>query len=317
MVVVKISETYDLSTKANAVGLLGIHSPSSGMISKLWSGFYQNYKYVRVLGGNVTCACASYLPADPLQVGTESGKVAPQDMFNPILYKAVSNDGFEAVVSALYGNASAERLLINGSVNSKAIYPGDPSDPDNPYDQFDLYYGFLAQPGWRKAMPQAGFTMRNLRPLVHMLASTFGNVTQPQEQASPNLNSIYGVTDKGVSTPYTAVGRVIRGRAYPMPRMPTRLPSSTVGNVDLPPVWTAVIIVPPSKLNSLYYRLRVTWFIEFTVPRNILEFANFSSQADLGDKTYYNGYDNAKGLMEKNLDSIDSIGIDIEKVMEN
>lgn len=317
MVVVKISETYDLNTKTNAVGLLGVHSPSSAMIIKLWSGFYQNYKYVRVLGGNVTCACASYLPADPLQVGTESGKVAPQDMFNPILYKAVSNDSFETVVSALYGNASADRLLTGGSVNAKSIYPGDPSDPDNTLDQFDLYYGFLAQPGWKKAMPQAGFSMRNLRPLVHMLASTFGNVSQLQDQASPNLNSIYGVTDKGVPTPQTGVGRVIRGRAFPMPRMPTKVPGSVIQNIDLPPVWTAVIIVPPSKLNKLYYRLRVTWFIEFTGTRSSIEYTNFVGQATVGEQTYYNGYDSSKHLMEQNLDSVDSIGIEVEKVMEN
>lgn len=317
MVVVKISETYDLNTRRDKVGLLGIHTPAASLIAKLWSGFFTNYKFVRILSGSVTCACASYLPADPLQVGTESGKVAPQDMFNPILYKAVSNDSYETVVSALYGNALADRLIADGSVNKKDIYPGDQSDPDNPYDQFELYYGLLAQPGWRKAMPQAGFSMKGLKPYIHNLASTFGNVSAPSTSANPNLNSIYGANDQGLITSLTAVGRVIRGKAFPMPRMPTKLPSASVANVDIPPVWCAAIIVPPSKLNSLYYRLRVVWYVEFSVPRNSNEFGNFTNQATLGTNTYYNSYDSAKGLMEKSLDSVDSIGIEIDKVMEN
>lgn len=317
MVVVKIAETYDLNTKANSVGLIGVHSPSAEMIAKMWPGFFQNYKFVRVLSGNITCACASYLPADPLQVGVTTGKVAPQDMFNPILYKAVSNDSFENVVSTLYSYISSDQLLPDGTIVKRGIYPGDQSDPDNPNNQWSLYYGLLAQPGWKKAMPQAGFGMRGLRPLVHMLASTFGNVSQPQAQASPNLNSIYGETTSGTPAALTGVGRVIRGRAFPMPRMPTKVPQSGgVSNFAIPPAWCACIIVPPSKLNSLYYRMRVVWSIEFSVPRSIQSIGTYSDVGDLGRATYYNGYDSASKNMENVTDSIDTIGVDIEKVME-
>ncbi|ADB24814.1 ORF9 [Chimpanzee stool associated circular ssDNA virus] len=87
---VKVSETYDLSTQTDKMGFVGIHTPEGKLVYNMWSGLFKNFRKFRYASCDVTMACASMLPADPLQIGVEAGDIAPQDMFNPILYKAVS-----------------------------------------------------------------------------------------------------------------------------------------------------------------------------------------------------------------------------------
>lgn len=92
MPTVTIRETYDLSTKPNKMTLIGIHIPTKNIIQRLYPGFCEQYKMCRILHQNVRVASASRLPLDPAGVGVnEEGTVSPEDVFNPILYKAVSN----------------------------------------------------------------------------------------------------------------------------------------------------------------------------------------------------------------------------------
>lgn len=58
MPTVTIRETYDLSTKANKMTLIGIHTPTSNIIQRLYPGFCEQYKMVRILHQNVRLACA-------------------------------------------------------------------------------------------------------------------------------------------------------------------------------------------------------------------------------------------------------------------
>ena len=44
MVTVRISETYDLSTKVGKMGIVGIHTPTGSLIDKLWPGLVLQYK---------------------------------------------------------------------------------------------------------------------------------------------------------------------------------------------------------------------------------------------------------------------------------
>ena len=88
---VRISETYDLSTQVGKMGLIAVHTHSFHAISGAWGGLAKNHKFMRLVNCDITMACASMLPADPLQIGTEAGDIAPQDMFNPILFKGGSS----------------------------------------------------------------------------------------------------------------------------------------------------------------------------------------------------------------------------------
>ena len=114
MVFVTVSETYDLSTKVGKMALLGIHTPQSKIIRQCYPGFLMQYKYVRFASCNVTMACASMLPADPLQIGTETGQISPSDMFNPILYRAVSNDSMSTLEGRLQMLRDTQYGVVKG-----------------------------------------------------------------------------------------------------------------------------------------------------------------------------------------------------------
>ena len=139
MVSVKISETYDLSTVIGSLGVIGIHTPSAAAIGRLWSGFQQNYRFMKFTGCDVSMACASMLPADPLQIGTESGDIAPADMFNPILYKAVSNESFENILAKM---KAGQDLVVGNSVSEFDIN----STTETPLSAEDILKAYYALP---------------------------------------------------------------------------------------------------------------------------------------------------------------------------
>ena len=166
------------------MGIVGIHTPKGDLITRLWGGLAMQHKYVRFHSCDVTMACASLLPADPLQIGQEAGAIAPQDMFNPILYKAVSNDSMSNLQAWLSASAVDSHFGKDGSVvdiNDAEFRSSD----DAVVSQFDMYYSLLGNPdGFRKAMPQAGLQMRGLYPLVYQVVSNYGVNTAGTTQTS-------------------------------------------------------------------------------------------------------------------------------------
>ena len=135
---VKVSETYDLSTQTDKMGFVGIHTPEGKLVYNMWSGLFKNFRKFRYASCDVTMACASMLPADPLQIGVEAGDIAPQDMFNPILYKAVSNDSMSTLLNRLYvGKAASTSAIAKNSV----VAQNDEEfgyDASNDVDQFAI-----------------------------------------------------------------------------------------------------------------------------------------------------------------------------------
>lgn len=251
---VQVSETYDLSTTQDKMGLIGIHTPQFSTIKGMWGGLCENYKFFRVVSCDVALACASMLPVDPLQIGTETGSIAPQDMFNPMLYRAVSNDAFETILARIYSSTNSND---QGSVKSnKFELTGTEAD------QWDLYYGVLADPSWRKAMPQSGLEMRGLYPLVYSVVNTYGPTGLSSLIA--DLDKVTTINQAGGAASTSGVAGTIRGPPMRMPRIPTRVRPDTTTNPTLPTVYVGAIVCPPAKLNKLYYRMRVTWTIEFS-----------------------------------------------------
>ena len=340
MVFVKVSETYDLSTNVNKMGIVGIHTPKGDLISRLWGGLAMQHKYVRFHSCDVTMACASLLPADPLQIGQEAGAIAPQDMFNPILYKAVSNDSMSNIQAFLSANVTDSQLgIAEGSVvdiNNSEFRNSD----DAPISQFDMYYSLLGNPdGFRKAMPQAGLEMRGLYPLVYQVVSNYGVNTAGTTQftdigaTSNPSHPIYGPGPKDATTPLQIRNIELRGPAMRMPRVNTTyLPYNSKQNAPLsgsanlnfgdttrgmPPCYVALIILPPATLNKLYYRLKVTWTIEFTDLRSLDEISNWRGMSEIGDLVYATDYAKQSQALMSDLEGMVDVGnANIHKIME-
>ena len=322
MVVVRISETYDLSTKVDKMGLIGVHTPGLETISQLYYGFLMNYKKYRLVGCDITLACASMLPADPLQIGTEAGDIAPQDMFNPILYTAVSNDSFNTLINRIYGLGPVSGSSLVGP--QSIVASGDDAFPNalDGVDQFNVYYALLASEGWKKAMPQSGLSMHDLYPIVYEVVDNYGNmnaITAGQSSAINTLLRANVTTDTGEDITGTYLASVFRGDSKRMPALPTHR-KQTVGALSdwanpFPTTYVAAIITPPAKLHKLYYRMRVTWAIEFFDPVPSTEFDTLAGLNLSGQRTYASDYAAQSKNMDDTTDMVDVKDADVTKIM--
>uniref|UniRef100_A0AAU6S519 Capsid protein n=1 Tax=Eptesicus serotinus feces associated smacovirus TaxID=3139986 RepID=A0AAU6S519_9VIRU len=332
MVFVKVSQTYDLSTKVGKMGIIGIHTPPYYLLNRMWSGLIKNHRYMRLDKCDIVVACASTLPADPLQVGVEEGSIAPQDMFNPILYRATSNDSFNTIVSRIYGGSHTP--FTYGTLTKDEL-PTDISNDDN----FKIYYSLLADPdGWRKALPQQGLEMKGLYPIVYSVVNTYGNVRYLKQLDNSINNGVPRVGEIDSTDPplrdidVPADASSFRGPSMRMPKIPTMVPTGgssisadpyssdeavcTRPN-EFPRTYVACLITPPAKLSKFYFRMKVTWTIELTelmpnTEQNTLEaFINGASVL------YGSDYDQQSKTMDVKTDMIDSQGADLELVMDS
>lgn len=355
----RVSETYDLSTQVNKMGLLAIHTPDLKLFAKHWGGAMMNHKKFRFAKCDVAMACASMLPADPLQIGVEAGDLAPQDMFNPILYKAVSNDSYNSLLNYLQVKYN---LLVNNSQENNHAKNSVVADNNTEFkdgldkvvDQWNMYYGLLSNTsGWKKAMPQAGLTMRGLFPIVYSLVSNLGNAqgiysnnndSSTAETSAVSMmakEELIGRTGAGAGI---TTGATFRGPSMRMPPLPTKAifdDTNVTGSVVLrysepvypqggdvnenilplgipyiPPCYVGVIVLPPAKLNKLYYRLKVTWTIELIEPESITEVTNWSGLATIGAQSYGTDYVAQSKATPSRTAMVDTDGASIEKIME-
>ena len=60
MVFVRVSETYDLSTKVGKMGIVGIHTPKGNLITRHYGGLAQNFKYAKFVSCSVHAGKTSY-----------------------------------------------------------------------------------------------------------------------------------------------------------------------------------------------------------------------------------------------------------------
>lgn len=335
MVFCTLSETYDLSTKPNKMSLIGIHTPSKEIIQKTYPGLCMNAKYVRIVKQDVTMACASMLPADPLQIGVEAGDIAPQDMFNPILYKAVSNESMSTLEARLAGLSENSQYNV---INGQSVIKSD--KVTGLTDDFNVYYSLLSnRDGFKTANPQSGLTMKDLVPFVFDRYYNYGEnntlVTTGNDTVKVIQNNSSGEIG---SAPVHKQVASMRGRPHPMPRFNTTyltaVPASTSGyqdngmgdgspvnaNAEMPdimPVYTACIVMPPCKLNRLYYRLVVRTTLEFTEVRPIQEITTFSQMNSVyGPLVYVTDYASQSKSMTALMGMVDTQEAEIEKIME-
>lgn len=347
MVFVKVRETYDLHTVQNKMTVIAIHTPKPDIIKKNYPGLLLQCKAYRPVSADVRLACASVLPLDPLGVGTAEGDVAPEDVFNPILYKAMSNKGMSQLESRINDlvDKSASYIGTSDVVGSSAIIEVD--DVTTAVDEFPIYYGLLSNTrDWKHAHPQQGLSMSNLRPLVYDMVYNVGDMRQVTQGSAGSVP--YSVMDSDGSSG-TDYASAMLGDARPMPFIPCTnytgsgdgnyalagfpAPSGTpavdeVGNASTSVNWLRVvcgaIIVPPSRRHELFFRMVVEWVLEFSKIRPISEITDLHSLARLGNTTHYQNYDysSAKKVLTGTDDTIldsdtcmVSSNVDVKKVM--
>lgn len=187
---------YDMSTVQGKIGVIGVHTPDFVSIDRKWHGYFLNHRYFKIRSCTVKIACASNLPLDALGVGTSPGKVAPQDIMNPILYRAVSNETWNLFVSRLYSVSNS-----TASVDVNSVHAEPDAFPSFLGNQENLYYALLSSDEWKKAMPQAGLVMKGLRPLCYPVVSQFGNgETTPVSGATgATPTAVTGTTNDGLA----------------------------------------------------------------------------------------------------------------------
>lgn len=347
MVFVKVRETYDLHTLRNKMTVIGIHTPKSSIVKRNYPGLLLQCKGWRPVAADVRLACASMLPLDPLGVGTTEGDVAPEDVFNPILYKAVSNFSMSQIEQMIH-------LLGNSVASTPASTDGESIISTNngiTSDDFDIYYGLLADThGWKHANPQSGLSMSGLRPLVYEVLQNIGD-NKPYSDGN-GIQDPSGLNPDGKMYPITP--QAFRGKAHPLPILNTlqykkalteasdygalpltmatgfdnqlktgstsdsfnRVFNDQVG-VPSPKVFCGCIIVPPSRLHQLFYRLVCEWTLEFVGIRALSDVVSWTDLASMGASSHWIDYDFGESkLVPEETSLVDtSDGSGIKKVM--
>lgn len=329
MVSVTISETFDLRTKVGKMTLIGIHTPSKNLIQKTYPGLVMNSRFCRIKSIDVVLSAVSQLAVSPDQVGADVSQIAPEDMLNPILYTAVSNDSMTALQARLYG-------LIGSSDEVGDMVKYSPGHVTDFADEFNIYYGLLQnRSGFKIAHPQSGLSMKGLKPLVYDRYYNFGINT-----TLANPDSVPDYAGESLALGSRAV-QSMRGRAHPMPRFNTTyITAGSSGNtaqnnvlmhngmgdgdpkntqVSMPeilPVYCGMIVMPPSRRTLMYYRMRVTCHLEFTDIRPIQDIINFYGLDQYGQVVYHSDYVEQSSKMSSTTDLVDAENADIEKIME-
>ncbi|ANC51533.1 putative capsid protein [Bovine faeces associated smacovirus 1] len=317
MPTVHISETFDLSTKAGKLGLIGIHTPPRSLVELHYGPLMSNYRKIRFLGADVVLACASTLPLDPLKVGDGATLFNPADAMNPILYKAVSNNSFETLVAKIKGALP----VLPSSAGSSIDRTENIDTSTTNYDDFDVYYGILSATfGWKKSMPQTGLVMRNLRPLMYPLLSDIGNDIM---SASGNIVQDSTISNNRDTTSYSGIGRIARGKAQRAPALPLWQGIQSNSGIlspipsTFPTTYVGAVIVPPCHTNGsvTYYRLRITWHIRFEGLCPYTEHSPFANFQMAGGATYWADYTGSSKDFEHDESTLSTNGFEIEKVM--
>lgn len=340
MVFVKVREVYDLHTVQNKMTVIGIHTPKPDIIKANFPGLLMQCKAYRPYSCDVRVACASTLPLDPAGVGLTEGEVAPEDLFNPILYKAMSNVGMSQLEARIFALAT-QKLPLTQPVDVDG--PSAMVDVDNTTDftdEFPVYYGLLANAhGWRTADPQAGLAMKDLKPLVYEVLQNIPDNGPMSETNTIQLPGVPGSDGGLMARPYA---QGIRGSAKPLPFINCTSYNGTnivspgfqvgadpnfIRNAETDVPWVncvvAAILVPPSRLHELYYRMVVEWTIEFTAVRPIGEITNWNGLGAIGNISHYQNYsfENTKQALGVESEVMDhdqtmvSANVDITKVM--
>lgn len=340
MVVVSISEVYDLSTVKDKMTMIGIHTPKKELIQKTYPGLCMNSKYFRIVKTDVVLTAVSGTVAvTPDMVGADATQIAPEDLLNPILYKAVSNDSWNTLEYRLAGLREQTLLSTNYAsvplVGNQAFAEND--DVTGLNDEFGVYYSLLSnRDGFKIAPIQHGLEMRGLVPLVFEQYYDVG-----VNSSTPLTYPVEVENNQDAQVLNNVSYRSMRGRAHPMPRINTTYLTSVSGTTGQPgqdvsngmgdgtprnvqaqmpnlvPLMLGCIIMPPCRKTKLFFRMTVRTFISFEEVRPIQEVTSFSQMdTNYSSLVYHSDYNTQSSKMDATTDMVDVQNAEIQKVME-
>lgn len=325
------TETYDLNTVQNEISLLAIHTPQAAALTRMYEGIMKQYRKVKVLGCNFRMVCATTQQLTPADVGLTAGKTSPRDVLNPILFKACTGEGIDAFLDQIYNDGQV--VTPEGSVGQHRV---------TGQDAINTYYNLLADDSFRREHPQRGITVQGLKPYVHRIASTqpfkYGNAASGNQYISGSSVANFSAPSGSANIaedPYNPVVFVSNG-LVDMPWIETaykkliNVDDGTSGGTQraayvlmgkLPRVYMGLLVLPPSELQQLYYRLQIVWHLAFkdfrpatellpvSVP-NGSEFPGVLADGMANNvSTYYNYYHTASKL-ETDYGSFDTTGVE-------
>lgn len=286
------TETYDLNTINGSLSLLAIHTPQSATLKSMFHGLYENYSKMKVLGCNFKLVCASRQELDPTLVGMSDGQIDPRDVLNPILFKACTGEGINALVDQIYNHAEADNILAASSVDHHI---------DSNSSALTAYYSLLSDDSWRKEHPQRGITVMGLKPFVHKVVTTQPFKWSVAPTATPNNgsndqprfdgktsgagSSFFGPGAQSGSATYSTdpinPSVFISNGLTDMPWMDTAYSKvctysdasgtsqgsakAFVLQSNIPRIYMGCLILPPSVSSTmkLFFRMQIVWHIAF------------------------------------------------------
>lgn len=180
--------------------------------------------------------------------------------------------------------------------------------------------------------------MSGLRPLVWEINYNIGDTKPGVAGAAPGVDangfatSNYVQAIRGGSKPFPFInctsytltsqgaGSVVTGFEY--------VHGNSIANdsIDVPSfkVYVGALVVPPSRLHELYYRMIVEWTIEFSQIRSIADISSFAGLAVVGNNQHYQNYDyssskaaitgDSSSILESDTCMV-SANVDVTKVM--
>lgn len=286
-------EILDVNTVKGNVTIIGIHTPTGNTPVRRLSGFFSQFRKFRYKGCSVQVVPAATLPADPLQVGFEAGEntIDMRDMLNPILFHGTHGESLQIAWNNIFYNHdrfNGDGTHGNGYIVGAGMDVDDVAFADVGNSLVETqYYQAITDRTWRKFGIQSAFKLPFMSPRVWKAATVYpilgngyadiGNMNTGPNYAGGTIplgsifdsSNSYGLTQKVGSDGDVLDQHWMSSGTTPLGWLPTvTFPNvgntiSTAPATVLPKIFMGVLVLPPSYLQELYFRVIVTHYYEF------------------------------------------------------
>ena len=287
-------EILDVNTVKGNVTIIGIHTPTGNTPVRRLSGFFTQFRKFRYKGCSVQVVPAATLPADPLQVGFEAGEntIDMRDMLNPILFHGTHGESLQIAWNNIFYNHDrfdGDGPHGNGYIVGAGMDADDVSFANTTNSPVETqYYQAITDRTWRKFGIQSTFKLPFMSPRVWKATTIYpilgnGYVDVGNMNTGPNyaggtlpLGSIFDCGNgNGLTQKVGENGEVLDQHWMSSGTTPLGwLPTVTFPNIDdkvvrpapstvLPKIFMGILVLPPSYLQELYFRVIVTHYYEF------------------------------------------------------
>lgn len=287
-------EILDVNTVKGNVTIIGIHTPTGNTPVRRLSGFFSQFRKFRYKGCSVQVVPAATLPADPLQVGFEAGEnhIDMRDMLNPILFHGTHGESLQIAWNNIFYNHdrfNGDSVHGNGYIVGAGLDADDVSFANSSNSPVETqYYQAITDRTWRKFGIQSTFKLPFMSPRVWKATTVYpilgnGYIDVGSMNTGPSyaggtlpLGSLFDAGNgNGLTQKVGANGEVLDQRWMSSGTTPLGwLPTVTLPCIDnntvrpapatvLPKIFMGILVLPPSYLQELYFRVIVTHYYEF------------------------------------------------------